>query len=85
MQQCVSMPAPDGAGICTKLGADLLPRIVMDVAVLQNQALVGVRNRLDHLPDLLFQVGKHLKLPCDSLFHVPELFKRPGKGSLVIP
>ena len=54
MQQCVSVPAPDGACICTKLSADLFPCIVMDVAVLQNHALVSVRNFLDHFPDLLF-------------------------------
>lgn len=56
MQKGFSMPAPDGAGICTKLDADLLPRKTVDVPIFQNHALVGIRNCLNDLSYLFLKV-----------------------------
>ena len=56
MKECLAVPAPDGAGVCTELHADLLPRIVMDVTVFQNHTLVGIRNVLNDLPNLFLKV-----------------------------
>ena len=49
MKECLAMPAANGTGICTELHSDLLPRIVVDVPVLEYHALVGIRNCLNDL------------------------------------
>lgn len=56
MKERLAVPATNGAGVGTKLHADLLPCIVVDVPILQNHALVGVRNRLNDLPYLFLKV-----------------------------
>ena len=56
MQERLAVPATNGAGICTELHSDLLPCIVMDVAVLEYHALVGIRDCLNDLPYLFLKV-----------------------------
>ena len=56
MKERLAVPATNGAGICTELHSDLLPRIVVDVPVLEYHAFVGIRNCLNDLPYLFLKV-----------------------------
>jgi hypothetical protein len=76
MLQGGAVPAVDSGAVGKELVANLLPCHVMNVPVLQDHALVGIRNRLDDFPDLFLQVREQSQLVSYFILQFPQAFQR---------
>lgn len=85
MLQGLSVPATDGALVCRKFLANLLPCIVVKVPILQDHSFIRVWNGFDDFPDLFLKLREKLKLVRRFLLQIPEPLKRPHERRIHIP
>ena len=85
MKESVAVPAAHGTFICVEFIANLLPGVVVYIAIPQNHAFICISDPVDDAAYLLLEVYQRIYLIIDLLFQSHDLFDAPHKRGFGTP